>query len=146
MACYRYISHPYSILPACRLHPGTCKDLAAIRGYILPSNNQLGYGSHHGKETSQTYSHIKDINKQDHIYRQTRSHQVSSYSSRLVWMESWENCLHKAASDPNQASQAGFSSNNTWLKKTECSKFQVFGYNELMVHHYRSCPFGRLSP
>jgi hypothetical protein len=46
-------------------------------------------------------------------------------------MESWENCLKQATSDLNQASQAGFLGNNTWLKKTECSKFQVSGYNEL---------------
>jgi transcriptional regulator of acetoin/glycerol metabolism len=34
-------------------------------------------------------------------------------------MESWENCMNQAVSDPNQASQAGFSVNNTWLKKIE---------------------------
>jgi hypothetical protein len=63
---------------------------------------------------------ITFIDKQDHIYRQARI--TSSFkllSSGIVWMESWENYLNQATSDPNQASQAGFSGNNTWLKKTE---------------------------
>jgi hypothetical protein len=35
-ARYRYIDHPYSNqLPACRLHPGSSQDLAAIRSCIL---------------------------------------------------------------------------------------------------------------
>jgi hypothetical protein len=34
-------------------------------------------------------------------------------SSGLVWMDSLENRLNQAVSDPNQASQAGFSGNNT---------------------------------
>jgi hypothetical protein len=33
--------------------------------------NQPWYGSHHSKETSQTHSHITDI---DHIYKQVESH------------------------------------------------------------------------
>jgi hypothetical protein len=55
-------------LPACRLHPGTNKDLAAIRCCILPSWNQPGHGSHRSKETSPThFHHITDIDKQDRI-------------------------------------------------------------------------------
>jgi hypothetical protein len=77
--------------------------------------NQPQFGSHHiwgcilaATTTRRHHKHILiiDIDKQDH--------KVSSYSSGLVWMESWENCLNQATtSDPNQTSQAGFSSNNT---------------------------------
>jgi hypothetical protein len=34
-AHYRYVGHPYSNLLACRRHPGTSQDLAAIRGCIV---------------------------------------------------------------------------------------------------------------
>jgi hypothetical protein len=51
-ARYRYVGHPYSNLPTCRLHPGTSQDLTAVRGCILPSWNQPGYDSHHSKEIS----------------------------------------------------------------------------------------------
>jgi hypothetical protein len=53
----------------------------------------------------------------DKLSRITSSFKI--LSSGLVWMESWENRLNQVVSDPNQASQAGFLGNNTWLKKTE---------------------------
>jgi hypothetical protein len=71
-------------------HPETSQDFVAIRGCILPSWNQPGYGSHHSMETSQTHSHITDIDKQDHIDKQA-SKITSSFrllSSGLGWMES----------------------------------------------------------
>jgi hypothetical protein len=59
-------------------------------------------------------------------------------------MESWENYLNQEISNPNQASQAGFSGNNTWLRRL--NEFQVSFHNKLTVHHCRSCPFGWWSP
>jgi hypothetical protein len=67
-------------------------------------------------------------------------------------MKSWENCLNQAVSDPNQASQAGFSGNKTlpkktkWVALTKEDLSQVSGHNKLTVHHYKSCSFGRWSP
>jgi hypothetical protein len=123
--CYRYISHPYSNLPAWQRHPGTSQDMAAIRGCILepariwqpPQQGDITNTlSHHRYKKSK----ITFMDKQDYIYRQAKI--TSSFkvlSPGLVWMESWENCLNQAVSDSNQASQEGFSGNNTWLKKTE---------------------------
>jgi hypothetical protein len=101
----------------------------------VASWNQPGFGSHQGLHpgTSQdmqppqqgditnTFSHHRywqsKITFIDKLARITSSFKLLSLG--LVWMESWENRLNQAVSDPNQASQAGFSGNNTWLKNTE---------------------------
>jgi hypothetical protein len=72
------VGHPYSNLPACRLHPGASPDLAAIRGCILEPS-RIWQPPQQGDITN-TFSH--------HRYRQSKitfidklgSHQVSSYS------------------------------------------------------------------
>jgi hypothetical protein len=120
-----YVGHHYNNLPACWRQPRTNHDLVAIRGCILEpariwqppqQGNTTNAFSHHRYRQSK----ITFIDKQDHISRQARI--TSSFkllSLGFVRMESWENCLNQAVSDSNQASQAGFSGNNTWLKKTE---------------------------
>jgi hypothetical protein len=91
---YRYVGHPYSNLPACRLHPGTSQDLVAIMGCIVepariwqpPQQGDIANTfSHHRYRQSK----ITFIDKQDHIYRHawiTSSFKLLSLG--LVWMES----------------------------------------------------------
>jgi hypothetical protein len=118
-ARYRYGGHPYSNLPGYRRHPGTSKDLAATRGCILEPA-RIWQPPQQGDITN-TFSHHRYWqSKITFIYKLAKI--TSSFkllSSGLVWMESWENRLNQAVFDPNQASQVGFSGNNTWLKKTE---------------------------
>jgi hypothetical protein len=123
-ARYRYGGHPYSDLPGCRWHPGNSQDLAATSGCILELA-RIWQPPQQGDITN-TFSHHRywqsKITLIDKLARITSCFKL--LSSGLVWMESWENRLNQAVSNPNQASQAGFSGNNTWLN-SRCTTVQV---------------------
>jgi hypothetical protein len=101
---YIYGGRPYNNLPDCRRRPGTSQDLAATRGCILEPA-RIWQPPQQGDITN-TFSHHRywqsKITFIDKLARITSSFKL--LSTRLVWMESWENRLNQAVCDPNQAS------------------------------------------